>query len=509
MINIILALLAFVPMVWLLLSLGVLKIASQKACFIAVVLASVIAYTGYHMSIKHVGQSIIEGGVYSLLSICWVILAALLVYNITLKTGALDIIQKMLYSISPDRRIQALIIAFAFGGFLEAVAGFGTAVAIPSGILIAMGFAPLKAAVVCLVANTVPVAFGVLGVPIQTLAQVSELEVGKLAYNVCIQLFLFAVILPLLLVYIVTDKITKINGVFTVSSLSGLAFAIGQTVTAMYIGVELAAIAGSLSALLVLIAWCKVFPIKTIYKFEEDSKVDADINRISGKEAIVAWLPYLLVLLFIILIQAFPIVKKDPFIWSYQFYYGENGKEIHFNWLTSGGTVLFFSSIITAYVQGMRRKEFFVTCKETLQQVKNSFITIVLVVSLAKIMTYSGMVEASASFIAMTSGKFFPLISPFIGAIGTFITGSDTSSNILFGDLQRQTAIKLNLDQYWIVAGNGSGATAGKMISPQSISIAASSIEHKAKENEMMKYGLKYCVLYVIAMGLFVFLVRI
>lgn len=507
--NMILALLAFVPMVWLLFSLGVLKIASQKACFIAVVLASVIAFGGYHMSIKHVGQSIIEGGVYSLLSICWVILAALLVYNITLKTGALDIIQKMLYSISPDRRIQALIIAFAFGGFLEAVAGFGTAVAIPAGILIAMGFAPLKAAIVCLVANTVPVAFGVLGVPIQTLAQVSELEVGKLAYNVCIQLFLFAVILPVLLVYIVTGKITKIKGVFIVSSLSGLAFAIGQTLTAIYVGVELAAIVGSLSALALLIVWCKVFPIKVVYKFEKDSKSNAEIEKIRGKDAIVAWLPYLLVLVFIILIQVFPIVRTKLFILSYQFYYGENGKRIQFNWLTSGGTVLFFSAVITAYIQGMKMKEFFVTCKETLYQVKNSFITIILVVSLAKIMTYSGMVETSASFIAMASGKFFPLISPFIGAIGTFITGSDTSSNILFGDLQKQTAIKLNLDQYWIVAGNGSGATAGKMISPQSISIAASSIDHKANESEMMKHGLKYCMLYVISMGLFVFFIRI
>ncbi len=507
--NLTLALLAFVPMVWLLLSLGVLKMASHKACFIAVLIASIIAFIGYNMSIKHVGQSVLEGMVYSLLSICWVILAALLVYNITLKTGALDVMQKMLYSISPDRRIQALIIAFAFGGFLEAVAGFGTAVAIPAGILIAMGFAPLKAAVVCLVANTVPVALGVLGVPIQTLAQVSELEVGRLAYDVCIQLFIFAVILPLVLVYIVTDKITKIKGVFIVSVLSGLAFAIGQTLTAVYVGIELAAIVGALSALIVLIVWCKVFPIKTVYKFEGDSELDVEAEKIKAKDAITAWLPYLLVLVFIALIQVFPVVKKDPFIWSHQFYYGESGKLIEFNWLTSGGTVLFLSAIITAYVQRMKRKEFFITCKETLHQVKSSFITIVFVVSLAKIMTYSGMVEASASFIAMASGRFFPLISPFIGAIGTFITGSDTSSNILFGDLQKQTAIKLNLDQYWIVAGNGSGAAAGKMISPQSISIAASSIEHKAKESDMMKYGLKYCLLYVVVMGIFVFLVRV
>ena len=501
----ILVILAFVPMLWLLISLGMLKMASSKACFIAVIMTAVIAVCGYGMRTVYLGEAIVEGSIYSLVSICWVIVSALLVYNITLKTGALEVIKTMLSSISGDRRIQALVLGFAFGGFLEAVAGFGTAVAIPAGILIAMGFKPIKAAVVCLVSNTVPVAFGVLGVPIITLSETAGLELGKLSWDVCIQLIPFAVLLPLLIVYIVTDKVKEIKGVAIVAILSGIAFSIGQTATAVFIGVELAAIVGSLSSLLVIIIWCKVFPIKEEYHFDDDTEGLIVDTKVNGKQAMIAWLPYILVLVLIVVIQIFPSLKQEVFVISRQFYYGEGGKSITFNWLASGGTVLFIAAFISGIVQGLSVKEIIITFKETLNQLKGSILTIVLVVALAKVMTYSGMVETSAAFIAYASGKYFPLISPLIGALGTFITGSDTSSNILFGSLQQQTAVKLNLDPYWITAANGSGATAGKMISPQSISIAASATHHAADESSMMRCTIKYCVIYVCLMGIFVY----
>lgn len=503
--NYIVVVLAFIPMVWLLVSLGILKMASYKACFIAVIVAGGIAFWTYGMPGIYIGQAMLEGTVYALVSICWVIVSALLVYNITLKTGALEIIKAMLSGISGDRRIQTLVLAFAFGGFLEAVAGFGTAVAIPAGILIAMGFRPLKAAVVCLVANTVPVAFGVLGVPITTLSEVTGLEVGKLAFNVSVQLFPFAVVLPLVLVYIVTEKVSKIKGVIIVSVLSGVAFAVGQTLTAVFIGVELAAIVGSLGALLVIVLWCKFIPIHEEYHFAEDTIVSGKKKSVEKKQALKAWTPYILILVFIVVIQFLPVLKADPFVIRRQLYLGEGGKSISFNWITSGGTVLFMAAFISGIIQGLKVREIFITLKETLIQVKTSILTIVLVVSLAKLMTYSGMVATSASFIAVASGQFFPAISPLIGALGTFITGSDTSSNILFGSLQQQTAIKLNMDPYWIAAGNASGATAGKMISPQSISIAASATNHVVKEGHMMRSTIKYCLIYVILMGAVVY----
>ena len=499
------AFVAFIPIIWLFLSLGVMKMTTYKACSIGLILTGLLAMLTFNMPGKLLAQSILEGTVYSVLSISWIIVAALLVYNITLKTGALNIIKKMLTNISLDRRMQALIIGFAFGGFLEAVAGFGTSVAIPAGILIAMGFPPLKAAVVCLVSNTVPVALGVLGIPAISLAETTGLQLEKIIYYMCIQLLPFAIVLPLLVVFIVTNDIRKLKGAILPSLLSGLTFAIGQTTVAMFIGVELAAAVGSLCALLTLVIWCKAKKNKQNFRFENDNNTEDAKEDISFKDIVIAWSPYILILIFIILVQLFPFFNKTPFLLSKQFYFGNGGKPITFNWLTSGGSILFMAALIGGIVQGMRVKTFFLTIKETLWQVKFSVLTIVLVVSLAKVMTYCGMISESAMLIAAVSGKFFPFMSPLIGALGTFITGSDTSSNILFGGLQQQTALNLGLNEYWITAGNGAGATAGKMISPQSISIASASIYNAAKENEMMEATIKYCIVYVILMGLFVY----
>lgn len=505
MVNYLNIFLSFIPIFWLLISLGILKMKSYKACGISMLISVIIAFFNFKMKIEYILQSTVEGTVYALLSICWVIVSALLVYNITLKTGALETIKIMLSNISKDRRIQALIIAFAFGGFLEAVAGFGTAVAIPLGILISMGFKPLKSAILCLVSNTVPVAFGVLGVPISTLSEVTGLEVTKLAYYVCIQLIPFAILLPLVLVYIVTNNIKKIKGVLIVSLLSGVAFAIGQTLTAVYIGIELAAVIGSLCSLIIIIIWCKLIPIKELYFFEDDKENSTKNIEINKKDALIAWTPYILVLILVGIVQILPVLKEKPFLLSKQFYFGDGGKAINFNWITSGGTLLFLSALISGLIQGLKLKDIFIITKDTLKQLKFSILTIVLVVSLAKIMTYSGMIKTSSMFIATISGNFFPFISPLIGTLGTFITGSDTSSNILFGGLQYETALNLNLDEYWITAGNGSGATAGKMISPQSISIASSSVNKTIQESDMMVSTIKYCIIYVLLMGLFIY----
>lgn len=496
------AIMAFIPMIWLLISLGVLKIPTHKACLWAVIITAALALFVFDMKAIFLGEAVIEGAIYALVSICWIIVSALLVYNITLKTGALEIIKTMLTNISNDRRMQALIIGFAFGGFLEAVAGFGTAVAIPAGILIAMGFKPLKAAVVCLVSNTVPVALGVLGVPVFSLAEASGLEIEKLAFYMCIQLLPFAVLLPVLIVYIVTDDVKKLKGVILPALLSGAAFAVGQTVVAMYVAVNLAATVGALCSLLVLVLYCRVSKEKENYRFDFDENVNESIGAISGQEALNAWCPYILILVLIIVVQFLPFLQQSPFLLKKQFYFGEGGKALTFNWLTSGGSLLFIAAIIGGTLQKMKLKEIFVTLKETLVQVKMSILTTVLVVVLAKVMTYSGMIAESAALIASISGVFFPVISPMIGTLGTFITGSDTSSNILFGGLQQQTAANLGMDQYWIVAGNGAGATAGKMISPQSISIAAASTNNAANESEMMKSTIKYCIFYVILMGI-------
>lgn len=325
------AIMAFIPMIWLLISLGVLKIPTHKACLWAVIITAALALFVFDMKAIFLGEAVIEGAIYALVSICWIIVSALLVYNITLKTGALEIIKTMLTNISNDRRMQALIIGFAFGGFLEAVAGFGTAVAIPAGILIAMGFKPLKAAVVCLVSNTVPVALGVLGVPVFSLAEASGLEIEKLAFYMCIQLLPFAVLLPVLIVYIVTDDVKKLKGAILPALLSGAAFAVGQTVVAMYVAVNLAATVGALCSLLVLVLYCRVSKEKENYRFDFDENVNESIGAISGQEALNAWCPYILILVLIIVVQFLPFLQQSPFLLKKQFYFGEGGKALTFN----------------------------------------------------------------------------------------------------------------------------------------------------------------------------------
>mgnify|MGYP005835515887 CR=1 FL=1 len=502
-------LMAFIPIIWLLVSLAKIKMMAYRASAIALIVTAVIAVMLFAMPVTLAAQAALEGFMLALFPIIWVIVSALFVYNITLSTGSLEIIKKMLSAVSADRRIQALILAFAFGGFLEAVAGFGTAVAIPAGILIAMGFSPYMAATVCLIANTIPVAFGVLGVPVVTLAQVTALPLDKLSLYTAVQLIPFVIVLPFVLIYAVTGSFKNIKGVVGVSLFSGFLFALGQTITAMAVGPELAAVVGSLAALAGIILWIKIFPIRNTWLFEGEGSTDFRTEKIGFGAALKAWAPYALILLLVFATRFIPFLdflNQYPFVLKQQFYFGPGGKALTFPLATSGGTILFVSAILGGFIQGFGPVKIAETLKTTIIQVKKTLITILAIVALAKIMTYSGMVNSVAAAFAAVSGSFYPLIAPMIGALGTFVTGSDTSSNVLFGNLQKQTAIQLNISQEWLAAANASGATAGKMISPQSISIAATSTGLTNSEGKMLSYTLKYCIIYVILMGILVFI---
>lgn len=512
--DIISFILATVPMLWLLIGFAWLKMPGYRICLIAFAGTVVIASLYFSMQGGRIIEASLEGIMLALFPIIWVILAALFLYNTTLATGAMENIKVMLARLSPDRRIQALIIAFAFGGFLEAVAGFGTAVAIPVGILISMGFKPLKAATVCLIANTVPVAFGVLGVPITTLAEVTSLPLAKLSLFTTIQLFPFAVLLPLILIAIVTGSIKKIKGVIFISLLSGFIFAVGQTLASYFIGPEIAAVVGSLAALVTLFVFARFFPINYVCRFKEDEEKDnqvvmeCDRKGIAIDDAIKAWIPYIIVLIVVFSIKFIPFLgflNRFPFLIKAQFYFGSGGKAMLFPLATSAGTVLFVSAIIGGFIQGATVKTLSHVFLRTIKQIDKTIITIMLIVTLAKVMSYSGMIDSVAYTLATVSGRFYPLIAPFIGTMGTFITGSDTSSNVLFGNLQKQTALTLGMSQEWLVASNAAGATAGKMISPQSIAIAISASGLVNMEGKILSATFKYCLVYVGIMGIIVF----
>lgn len=501
--------LALIPIIWLLVSLGKLKMPAHLASIIALIAGILIAGVYYAMPALKIIQASLEGFMLAIFPILWVILAALFVFNTTLATGSMQKIGAMLSSLSPDRRIQGLTLAFAFGGFLEAVAGFGTAVAIPAAVLVSMGFSPILAASVCLVANTVPVAFGVLGVPIITLAQITSLPLDKLALYTAVQLVPFAIMLPLVLVFVITGSLTKLKGVLGISITAGIVFSLSQMLTAYYAGPELAAVVGSLASLLVIVAYGRLFPVRNVWRFagEKAEKILQDTGM-DILNAIKAWSPYLLILVLVFAVKFIPalsFLNKQPFVLSIQFYFGAGGKPISFQLLTSAGTLLFISAVLGGFIQGATVKLLAKTFLKTLKQIKKTSITVLSIVALAKLMGYSGMVEAIANTLAAASGRFYPLIAPLLGALGTFITGSDTSSNVLFGNLQKQTALRLGMNPEWLAASNASGATLGKMISPQSIAIASSATDLTNQESKILGTTIRYCLIYVAAMGLLIF----
>jgi len=501
---------AFIPLIWLFFSLWKLKMTAHKAGFTALCLTAGLAFLFYGADLRQISQAALEGIMLSIFPILWVIFSALFVYNITIKSGSMELVKGLLAGISPDRRVQALILAFSFGGFLEAVAGFGTAVAIPAGILAVMGFEPVLAAAVCLIANTIPVAFGVLGVPILTLAQLTSLPLDKLSLFTSLQLIPFILLLPFILVHVVTGSFKNIKGVIIVSLLSAVAFAAAQTLTALYAGPETAAVAGSILSLAVIIVWIRFFPIRKVWRFSNDMSISTEKYAKNNFVSILTALsPYFIMLAGVAVtrfIPAMDFLKEYPFTIRRQFYFGPGGKPMAFDLATSAGSLFFIAALAGGFIQKLSIWDMAGILVKTLIQMWKTAATVVSVVVLAKIMGYSGMVDNVSRTIAFASGRFFPLLAPAVGALGTFLTGSDTSSNVLFGNLQKQTASQLGMDVEWLVSSNASGATAGKMISPQSISIAASATGLGGREGTLLGITLKYCIFYIILMGLVVYL---
>lgn len=486
----------------------------------AMLLTLAIAATGFGMRPVHMLQASLEGVAVALFPIVWVIISALFVYNISLETGAMQKIKQMLSYISSDRRIQALLLAFSFGGFLEAAAGFGTAVAIPAGILTAMGFNPMLAASVCLIANTIPVAFGVLGIPVITLAQVTSLPLDTLTLYTAIQLVPFVILLPAVLIFAVTGNVKNIKGIIGVSMASGLSFAAGQTAAAVLLGPEPAAVIGSLLSLSVIVVWMKISPVKEIWLFKGEISGGRDVNMISSRaksnepkgitlmQALASWSPYLIILFLIFVTRFIPylnFLNEYPFVLKRQFYFGGSGKQISFQLATGSGTILFIAAFAGGLIQGASMGKLAGILWKTFVQVKKTIVTVISIVVLAKVMSYSGMSGVAATALVSVGHSFYPLIAPLIGALGTFLTGSDTSSNVLFGNLQKQAAVQLGMNQEWLAAANASGATAGKMISPQSIAIATAAAGLSGNEGKILNTTVKYCIVYVIAMGLVVY----
>ncbi|HSQ87756.1 L-lactate permease [Romboutsia sp.] len=511
----ILFLIATIPIIWLIVSLGIMKLPAHKTCLFTAILTFIIALIFWKMPLIDAVTSSIEGIAIALWPILLVIIAALFTYNLAVETKSMDTMKKMLSSITTDDRIQVLILAWGFGGFLEAVAGYGTAVAIPASILASIGFNPVFAAIICLIANTVPTAFGAIGIPVTTLATVTGLDVMHLSYLTALQLAPFIIIIPFALVILTKKSFKAIKGVFWITLVSGVAFAIPQVFIAKYLGAELPALIGSLCSMLATIVMAKVMKSKEdIVRLDSKESQEGNvlaIHKVTAKEGLLAWLPY--ILLCILILVASPLVPSiNHFLANFsskiQIYSGESTSPTSFTWINTPGMVIIIATFIAGLIQKLKVSTMVNVFIRTVKQLTKSFITIMSIVAISKLMSHSGMTSSISFGLCAITGELYPIISPLLGAIGTFVTGSDTSSNILFGGLQVEAAKSLGIDPYWIAAANTAGATAGKMISPQSIAIATSATGLIGKEGKIFSSTVKFCLGYVIILGILVYFGR-
>lgn len=495
--------LALLPIIWLIVALTILKIPGFKACAVALVIAYVLAVFVWKMPLLNSVTAVLEGTALALWPIIIVIIAAIFTYNVCVATGKMEVIKKLLANVTNDKRVLVLIIAWGFGGFMEGMAGFGTAVAIPASMLWGLGFDPVFAAIVCLIANATPTAFGSIGIPTTTLAKITGLDVYGMSTNTVILLAILIILTPFVLVFLTGKSRKSLKGIFVITLISGLSFLIPEFIVAKFLGAELPVVIGSVCSMLATVWAAKVFGRKdTDKEYCLERKSD---SKVTGKEAIVAFSPFILIFIFLLatskliapLNELLDVVKT-----SVKIYNADGAAPYVFSWLTTPGLWIILAALIGGKIQGAGFKEMFVIFKNTIIQMSKTIVTIISIMATAKLMGYSGMI-ASISIVFVTyTGGFYPFFAPFLGSIGTFVTGSGTSASVLFGGLQAETSTALNLNQLWITASNTAGAVTAKMISPQSIAVAVAAVNLQGKESVLLKGTIKYYAMFILIVGI-------
>lgn len=493
-------LLGLLPIIWLAFALMVLKMPTFKAALGSLVISIVLSICVWKMSVLDTATAGLEGLLMAVWPIILVIIAAVFTYRLSLKTGGMDVIKSMITSFSTDKRVLVLLIAWCFGGFMEGMAGFGTAVAIPASMLVSLGFDPLFSCLVCLIANGTPTAFGSIGIPTVTLANLLSLENTTLSFYTALQLTPFIILSPILMVMVTGGGIKGLKGVLPITLLSGVGFVIPELIIGKFVGAELAVVVGSVVSLLVTVLMAKT--VKTDPEYQVEIK---DAEKVDAKKALLAWSPFIMIFVFLLLTSKLvsPVnTFLAQFSTSVSVFTGNNPNTITFSWINTPGVWIFLSAIIGGLLQGAKLNDFIVVLKETFIQMKETMITMISVLACAKIMGYSGMISSISAFAIAATGSLYPLFAPWIGGLGTFVTGSGTNSGVLFGAVQKSAAETLNVDVYWMVALNSLGVAAGKMLSPQSLAIALSSVDAKGEDSKLMGKVMPYGILFLVLMSI-------
>ena len=480
--------LAVIPVLLLIILMAFFKMSGDKSSIISLIVTMLIALFGFAFSVDNLFYSFLYGALKAVSPILIIILMAIFSYNVLLKTEKMEIIKQQFASISTDKSIQVLLLTWGFGGLLEA-------------ILISLGFKPIFSATVSLIANSVATAFGAIGTPVLVLAKETNLDVLHLSTNVVLQLSVLMFLIPLVLLFLTDSKLKSLpKNIFLALLVGGVSLA-SQYVAAKYMGAESPAIIGSILSIIVIVIYGKL----TASKEEKTRK-----SHLKTKDILNAWSIYLLILFLIILTSPlFPGLRHTlENNWITRISLPINASTVNYtiSWLTHAGVLLFIGTFIGGLIQGAKVKDLFIVLWNTVKQLKKTFITVICLVGLSTIMDSSGMIAVIATALATATGSLYPLFAPVIGCLGTFITGSDTSSNILFGKLQASVAGQIHVSPDWLSAANTVGATGGKIISPQSIAIATSAGNQQGKEGEILKAAIPYALIYVAITGIIVYI---